>query len=66
MMRALSNTLQSAAGKPDKTGGYAEQRPDPKRGEDAEDSFHPEYQRGRESKDTPSEPEHEKPPHDKP
>ncbi len=65
-MRAFSQRFFAAAGRPGKSGGgYAEPKPNAKRGDDAEDSFHPEYQQGREPKKTPSEPEHEKPPHDK-
>ena len=65
-MRTLSTSLFSAAGRPGKSGGgYAEPMPDPNRGDDAEDSFHPEYEQGREPKKTPSEPDHEKAPHDK-
>ncbi|MEO7916221.1 MAG: hypothetical protein ABIR16_01150 [Dokdonella sp.] len=64
-MLAISKKLLMTAGQPDKSGGYAEPKPDPKRGDDAENSFYPEYQQGREPKTTPSEPEHEKQPHDK-
>ena len=65
-MRRLSNRFVAAAGRPGKSGGgYDEPEPDPARGEDAEDSFHPEYQQGREPRKTPSEPANEKPAHDK-
>ncbi len=64
-MHTFSKRFLSAAGGPGKSGGgYAEPKPDPSRGDDAEDSFHPEYEQGRELKKTPSEPEHEKQPHD--
>ncbi|MFZ2237730.1 MAG: hypothetical protein WAV67_15345 [Dokdonella sp.] len=64
-MLAFSNLFFAAAGDPGKSGGgYAEPKPDPNRGDAAEDSFHPEYEQGREPKETPSEREHEKPPHD--
>lgn len=64
-MHKLSNLLFASAGDPGKSGGgYAEPKPDPNRGDDAEDSFHPEYEGGREPKETPSESGHEKPPHD--
>lgn len=64
-MQTPSNTLFSATGRPGKSGGYDEPKPDPDRGEDAEDSFHPEYQQGREPKKLPTEQDHEKPAHDK-
>ncbi|MEO6076379.1 MAG: hypothetical protein ABIP56_06210 [Dokdonella sp.] len=65
-MRTLSNRFFAVAGGPDKSGGgYAEPKPDPNRGDDAEDSFQPEYDQGREPKKSPSEPDHEKAPHDK-
>ena len=64
-MRTLSTSLFSAAGRPGKSGGgYDEPKPDPKRGDDAEDLFHPEYEQGRELKKTSSEPDHDKPAHD--
>lgn len=65
-MRAFSNKRFAPAGGPGNSGGgYAEPKPDPGRGDDAEDAFHPEYEQGREPKKTPSETEHEKSPHDK-
>ena len=64
-MRTVSTRFCAEAGRPgDASGGYDEPKPDPKRGDDAEDSFHPEYQQGRESKKTPSDPDHDKPAHD--
>ena len=64
-MRVLSNPFFAATGRTGTSGGgYAEPKPDPKRGDAAEDSFHPEYEQGREPKKTPSEPEHEKQPHE--
>lgn len=62
-MHSLSNRFFAAAGRPGKSGGYAEPKPDPNRGDDAENSFQPEYEQGREPKTTPSEREHEKAPH---
>ena len=64
-MHTLTSRFFAPAGDPGNSGGgYAEPKPDPKRGDDAEDSFHPEYEQGREPKKTPSEPEHEKQPHE--
>ena len=64
-MFTLPKRFFATAGHPGKSGGgYAEPKPDQNRVDDAEDSFHPEYEQGREPKETPSEREHEKPPHD--
>ena len=63
-MRTFSARFCAEAGRPGESGGgYAEPKPDPKRDDDAEDSFHPEYEQGREPKTTPSEPEHDQPAH---
>lgn len=64
-MLTRPNRFFASAGDPGKSGGgYAEPKPDQNRVDDAEDSFHPEYEQGREPKDTPSEREHERLPRD--